>query len=208
MKQKFKTREALITMAVALIIIFGIGALLFYRQSTVNNQNTQTPEPETAIILALDDKNNIKLENKTIKLPSDWQIQLSIRSTKGTNLICEDTNSDLCTINYVSKGSFRFLLTIPSTVKPKEVRAFSSENKKLNYLGKEVEFKYEMYSVEKRSDTNENGQSEQSSEKIYSLISGCNEGVCLSSELLSEDLETNKKQVAAFEELAKGLKVE
>lgn len=155
----------------------------------------------------------ITLAEKTVTLPEGWDVNYAYRNTAESKLRCTDLDlQETCVVYEVTDGSNYFLLSSPTSLYYEGQPLTSSVTKTIMVANEEVDFKAEQYYQELRTDDSEGGESQVVDDEdsvLYSRIYGCFQPrLCLNTQLLPEVPEENKASVAAFYNLAEGLKIQ
>lgn len=184
--------------AVILVTVFSLITLLDNNEPAKNDTNgdgfIDLPVEDREIIF-IEDSKNIIVGDKKINIADPWNIIEAQRTAQSESFECI-TSSDApkCTVYTVSNSENEFYLSLDGTYLYKGGAISELAKIKKQFLGQEYDLIMEPYQIIDITDSDNQIESE-----VYRQIYICNDNnTCVSSGILSVDVDANKKQVEAF----------
>lgn len=203
--------------AIFFILLVIIALALSLQQSTDQGFNRDTVISYPALanfteVLEVQNERTFALADRTITLPEGWDVNYAYKNTSDSKLRCSDLQlQETCIVYELTDGRNYFLLSSPNLLYYEGQPLTPTVTKSINVGDSTVDFKFEQYYQERRTDENTGGESQVIDDEasvLYSRIYGCFQPrLCLNTQLLPEVPDENKSSVGAFYNLAEGLKV-
>lgn len=203
---------------VVFFVLLVIVALALSQQQSTEQDSSNDPVvsyPALANyteVLEVQNERTFTLADKTITLPEGWDVNYAYKNTAESKLRCSDLQlQETCVVYEVTDGNNYFLLSSPSLLIYEGQPRTNTITQSINVGGVAIDFKFERYYQEIRTDESEGGESQVVDDEtaiLYSRIYGCFQPrLCLNTQLLPEVPDENSSSVKAFYALAEGLKI-
>lgn len=222
-RDKFKRNvEIFFSIVLGLLTIILILYLLYSPNYSAPYREPETQDPlvidsittkgKSTIIEVLDPK-IIEYGDKKLTLPEGWEISAKYKLAESSKLSCTGKSPEDCTVTEVSKGNTTYYFSDIKLNFP-EFERLSKDGKIILAGSKSVEFEQKLYEFAVLPDNfdatkaPEMGDIDVTVTEVPVYLTGCvDTALCVATQTLPNDQESNNSAIAAFEEFLKAFNI-